>query len=264
MTEMNCRDCKLEVHGYLDNELETDSALAVHKHLTSCKDCQNYCRQIRQTMRLVREQAAYYETPDALSDKIRVTIEGRSKSIASGFMTALLYKIHNWDMGAFVPATSFAALACAVFLYVATPANNADWVDEAVSDHVRSLMAQHITDVPSSDRHTVKPWFISKLDFAPPVFDFTAQGFALVGGRMDYLQSQTAAALVYEHNKHIINLFIMPTAEADSLKQDNLKKRGYNLVTWQKNHMKFIAISDMDANGLNEFGKLLQDAIVSS
>ena len=261
MTEMNCRDCKLEIHGYLDNELETGRALVVHQHLLNCKDCQNYYQQMRQTAQLVREQATAYEAPNALSDKIRAAIEGRSKGETSG-MAALLHKVRSWRMGAFAPAASFAALACAVFLYVAAPANN-DWVDEAVSDHVRSLMAQHITDIPSSDRHTVKPWFIGKLDFAPPVFDFTAQGFALIGGRMDYLQSQTAAALVYEHNKHIINLFIAPTTEADSPKTDDLKKRGYNLVTWQKNHMKFVAISDMDMNGLAAFSKLFRDAVAA-
>lgn len=263
MTEMNCRDCKLEIHGYLDNELETGRALVVHQHLLNCKDCQNYYQQMRQTVQLVREQAAYYKAPNALSDKIRATIEDQLKGETLGFMASLLDKVRSWRMGVFAPAASFAALACAVFLYMAASADNADWVDEAVSDHVRSLMAQHITDVPSSDRHTVKPWFIGKLDFAPPVFDFTAQGFALVGGRMDYLQSKTAAALVYEHNKHIINLFIVPTTEADSPKPDDLKKRGYNLVAWQKNHMKFVAVSDMEINGLNTFSKLFQDAAMA-
>ncbi len=260
MTQVECRDCKLELHGYLDNELETGRALAVHQHLLDCKDCQNNYRQMQKTTQIFREEAIYYDAPDALPDKIRAAIDRQSKSEASGFMAALLAKVRNGHIGAFASAASFVALVCAVFLYMAAPATNSDWVDEAVSDHVRSLMAQHITDVQSSDRHTVKPWFIGKLDFAPPVFDFTAQGFPLVGGRMDYLQSQTAAALVYEHNKHIINLFIMPTIEADSQKTDDLRRRGYNLLTWRRGHMKFIAVSDMDVGGLSAFGKLFREA----
>lgn len=261
MTEINCQDCTLELHGYLDNELETGRALAVHQHLLHCKGCQNHYQHMRHTSQLIRNHAPYYEVPDHLLDTIRASVGKQDKAAGTGFIAALVHNIRNWGTGTFVPAASFAALACAAFLYLATPSSHADWVDDAVSDHVRSLMAQHITDVASSDRHTVKPWFIGKLDFAPPVFDFTAQGYPLVGGRMDYLQSQPAAALVYEHNKHIINLFILPTAETDSQTPDNLKKRGYNLAVWRKNHMKFVAISDMDMNGLNSFEKLFQDTL---
>jgi anti-sigma factor RsiW len=126
-----------------------------------------------------------------------------------------------------------------------------------VSSHVRSLMGEHLMDVASSDKHTVKPWFTGKLDFSPPVYDFAAQGFPLLGGRLDYLQHQTAAALSYRHDKHIINTFIVPTSEADSPALTE-SRRGYNIVTWRQNHMRFIVVSDMDKGELEAFSQLTQ------
>jgi anti-sigma factor RsiW len=126
-----------------------------------------------------------------------------------------------------------------------------------VSDHVRSLMAGHLNDVASSDKHTVKPWFTGKIDFSPPVYDFAEQGYPLIGGRLDYLENQTAAALSYRHNKHIINAFILPTMEGDSAPQ-SLSRRGYNIVSWRQNHMRFIAVSDLNKAELETFGQLVQ------
>jgi anti-sigma factor RsiW len=161
--------------------------------------------------------------------------------------------VSNW----FAPAFSLAALALAVMLYVDIPENQNPWLDEAVSGHVRSLMAEHLNDVISSDRHTVKPWFIGKIDFAPPVYDFTAQGYPLLGGRLDYLEHQTAAVLTYRRNKHIINTFILPTDETDSAPQ-NATDRGYNIVYWRQNHMRFILVSDLNKDELSALGQLMQ------
>jgi len=106
----------------------------------------------------------------------------------------------------------------------------------------------------------VKPWFTGKLDFAPPVFDYAAQGYPLLGGRLDYLQHQTAAALAYRHAKHTINLFILPTAEADRARE-SLSLRGYNVVSWRRDHLRFILVSDLEKGELEAFGQLIEKGV---
>jgi anti-sigma factor RsiW len=119
------------------------------------------------------------------------------------------------------------------------------------------MMAAHLTDVTSSDSHNVKPWFADKLDYSPPVKDLSAQGFPLIGGRMDYLESRPVAALVYRRNQHVINLFVWPADE--STPQSRLALRGYNLVHWDQSGMTYWLISDLSTDELMECGRLLRE-----
>ncbi|WP_339521871.1 zf-HC2 domain-containing protein [Pseudomonas sp. EL_65y_Pfl2_R96] len=151
-----------------------------------------------------------------------------------------------------------APASLAVVFYVMTPGSEQPLMDEAVSSHVRSLMGEHLNDVVSSDRHTVKPWFTGILDFSPPVFDYSAQGFPLLGGRLDYRQHQTTAALSYGRARHIINVFILPMPEADKPRQTQTI-RGFNVVSWQANHMRFVLVSDVEKSELEAFSQLLRD-----
>src|SRR4029078_5320611 len=109
-----------------------------------------------------------------------------------------------------------------------------DFLNQAVATHVRSLMVEHLTDVASTDQHTVKPWFDGKLDFAPEVKDFAAQGFPLAGGRLDYLNGRVVAALVYRRNKHYINVFVWPPASGGSGKLIVEKRRGYVVINRER------------------------------
>jgi anti-sigma factor RsiW len=129
---------------------------------------------------------------------------------------------------------------------------------EIVADHLRSLMANHLTDVTSTDQHNVKPWFNGKLEFAPPVNDFAAEGFPLVGGRLDYLEGRPVAALVYQRRLHPINLFVWATAEKYAYKPTRQTPQGYTILFWSRDGMTYCAISDLAADEMQTFGALLQ------
>jgi len=131
-----------------------------------------------------------------------------------------------------VGATAVAVLA--ICLRPAGISSQDALLNEVVAGHVRSLMVGHLTDVISSDQHTVKPWFDGKLDFAPDVKDFATEGFPLVGGRLDYLDGRNVAALVYRHNKHFINVFVWPATDTNSEMEINTHRHGYNIRIWMK------------------------------
>ena len=133
---------------------------------------------------------------------------------------------------------------------------------ELVSNHVRSLLlgGSHLTDVLSSDQHTVKPWFDGKVDFAPPVKDFSSQGFPLIGGRLEYLNNRAVAALIYQRQKHYINLYIWPAEQSNATSEVGTKRQGYNLLHWTNSGMTYWAISDLNGVELHEFARLVQEA----
>jgi anti-sigma factor RsiW len=132
---------------------------------------------------------------------------------------------------------------------------------ELVASHVRSLMPGHLSDVISTDQHTVKPWFQGKLAYAPPVEDFVADGFPLVGGRLDYADGQPVAALVYHRRGHVINLFVMPGATAHGAACSTTTRRGFHVECWQGGGMDFWAVSDVSADELTVFAKLWQQRL---
>ena len=154
---------------------------------------------------------------------------------------------------------AFGATASAVLAILLPPASNSErdqLLNEAVASHVRSLMAEHLTDVASSDQHTVKPWFNGRLDFAPEVKDFAAHGFPLVGGRLDYFNGRAVAALVYRRNKHFINVFVWPVQNTGNGTSDLQKHRGYSVINRDADGLRYCVVSDLNQKELAEFANL--------
>ncbi|RON57433.1 anti-sigma factor family protein [Pseudomonas frederiksbergensis] len=245
MNDLDCTACQTLIHGYLDKELDPAMTATVTGHLAGCGECSRLLDEARLLAVSVKRHAPYYAAPASLMASVFPPVAPR---------VSVVERWRKW----FAPAFSAAALALAVVLFVATPGSEQPLIDEAVSSHVRSLMGEHLNDVVSSDRHTVKPWFTGKLDFSPPVFDYAAQGFPLLGGRLDYLQHQTTAALTYGRAKHVINVFILPTSDADKPPQTR-SIRGFNVVSWEENHMRFVMVSDVEKGELEMLGQLLRN-----
>jgi anti-sigma factor RsiW len=155
-------------------------------------------------------------------------------------------------------ATTSMAVACLALLLAVMlnrPSAERRLTREVVSSHVRSLMANHLLDVVSTDQHTVKPWFNGKLDFSPPVKNLAAQEFPLIGGRLEYLDGHSAAALVFQRHKHVINLFIWPVNGMDSKPVLLTPIQGYNVIRWSEAEMVFWGVSDLNDKELMEFAQ---------
>jgi anti-sigma factor RsiW len=163
----------------------------------------------------------------------------------------------SWPGLVFAIGAVCVLLLCAAALFLNTRTTRNSIADQVIANHVRSLLATHLVDVPSSDQHTVKPWFDGKIDFAPSVRDLSSEGFPLAGGRLDYLNGKTVVALVYQRNKHPINLFIAPALANRETAPELITRRGYSLFHWIHGEMEYWAVSDLNQTELRQFADLL-------
>lgn len=230
------------IHPYADGELDLMNAREVEQHLRGCDDCRRIEQRVRSLREALRHSAPAYRAPARLRKNVRRTLKQEARPARQFFSPWVL-----------ATGAAFALLLVSLGFYQTTGGSSRALADELVANHVRSLLATHLVDVVSSDQHTVKPWFDGKVDFAPEVHDLSADGFPLVGGRLDYLRGQTIVALVYRRNKHPINLFIEPTSAKDNTKPSALTRRGYNLLHWTHGGMDYWAISDLNIGELRQF-----------
>ena len=253
---MNCRECHDFIDAYIDNELDVATAILVKQHLRDCSQCQQLLESRKVVGALLKNPQVPFEVPDSLRRKIQSALPpaaSRAKR-GSGSRSAIA-----WFSVPLALAAAFAVVLGLVFLYQGTTLDRSRGnalANEVMSSHLRSLLATHLLDVPSTDQHTVKPWFDGKLKFSPPVQDFSEHGFRLIGGRLDYLNGREVAALVYQRNKHIINLFIWPSESGGSTAGQSFVKDGYNVLHWEHDGFEFWAVSDVNAVDLRAFASL--------
>ena len=255
---MSCDLTKRFVPGYLDGELDLARTIEMETHLKSCAPCARELES-QQAMRaaLQRSQLAF-AAPPALRQQIRSSLfASDTKSFSERGIRWNPFRAFQWT-------AAFAVLAvCMVALWelvpgLRGPSSDQRMAAEVFANHVRSLEAGHLTDVASTDQHTVKPWFDGKLDFSPPVEDLAGDGFPLVGGRLDYLEGREIAALVYQRRKHFINVFVWPDAGGPSTVETIAPRQGYNMFRWSRGGFQFWAASDVSAPDLAEFVRLLE------
>jgi anti-sigma factor RsiW len=245
---MNCPEMTPLLHAYADGELDVLRSFEVEQHFKTCADCAREMTALKSLHAAFKDRDLRYAAPASLRRDIAQIARPSARSESPRLLE--LQRFWKW--------LALGAMTVAVVAILVRPTGipqNDELTNELVSAQARSLMANHLTDVLSSDQHTVKPWFAGKLDFSPAVTDFSAQGFALVGGRLDYLESRRVAALVYRHNKHFINVFIWPTVTAEP----PVKKtaRGFNIISFTASGFHYSLVSDMDEAGLNQLASLL-------
>jgi anti-sigma factor RsiW len=242
---VTCEIVERDLEAYVDRELDPAAAAGVREHIAGCAACRRRVAEREALGRLVRSMPSY-----AVPDRLRASLAGKSA--------------RSQPLARLVPWAAAAMLALSVgggitFVRFSSTRDHA-MVEEAVNGHVRSLMAEHLFDVRSTDQHTVKPWFLGKLDFAPPVVDLASIGFPLVGGRLDYLRGQPAAALVYQRQQHTINVFISPVSPRsdESGAIEGRTDRGFHVHHWIRGDMSFWVVSDLNNSELTQFVRALQ------
>jgi mycothiol system anti-sigma-R factor len=266
---MNCEEAINLMDGYVDGELDPVTNQEIERHLRDCRRCEQAYEAQRAIVRAIGSAAPYYKAPAELRQRIQSSLRNEigAKATRNGTRGSQILRTQKRSILAETP-WNWLALAAAIILttiiastlFPRMRAPNADQflATQLIANHVRSLMADHLTDVASSDQHTVKPWLDAKLDFAAPVVDLAGQGFPLVGGRLDYLDNHSVAALVYQRRKHFINLFIWPTTPADSKEQKMVERQGYHLLHWVDGDFTCWAVSDVNTDDLQNFKQLFE------
>jgi anti-sigma factor RsiW len=237
-----CADKALELQAFVDGELDAANAFVFEQHLTVCDGCSGELGHLHALRARLAAPNLRFEAPPELHLRVRAALAANAPRTE----VRPIRSARRWTL-----VGTIGSLAAALALVAIMLVPNSHVEDQLVASHVRSLLADHLLDVATSDRHVVKPWFNGKLDFAPPVVELAVDGFPLAGGRLDYIDDRVVAALVYRRNRHVINVFAWPatgvvhpaTAHAD----------GYALLRWAQDGLQFWAVSDIDATELATF-----------
>lgn len=251
---MECKETRNLLPAHADRELGLREAIEIDRHMQNCSGCRGEFARQHALREAVKKHATYFAAPGHLERRILSALPHEAPQPKRRGKSTWPW---GWLNAGAVLASAF-ALVWSISLYLAVPSADDLLAQEVVSSHVRSLMASNIADVASSDQHTVKPWFSGKLDFSPRVSDFTAQGFPLVGGRLDYLDRRPVAALVYRHRQHVINMYCWPSSAEREAGVQTQSRQGFHLVRWAKNGMVHWAISDLNPHELMTLVQMLR------
>ena len=255
---MDCTNTRTLLDTYLDGELDPVRNLEIEEHLHGCARCsQSYSD--RQVIRGgLKTESLYFKAPADLEKRIQRSVRQAAKAEKPArWFSESWFKIAT-------PLTAAALVVLLLVPYFGDSSSDQLLTQQVVSSHIRSLMVDHLADVRSTDEHTVKPWFNGKLDFSPPVNDLARDGFPLIGGRLDYLNNRPVAALVYQRDKHVINVFIWPSEKSAPSGAPINTQQGYHVIRWASAGAIFWVVSDLEANQLAKFADLLRSSAAAS
>ena len=250
---MTCDEAEILLHALIDGELDAGHAREVEGHIAGCPACAAQLAAYREMSKTIAGAGLRYTAPAALRQRIEAALP--LPQIQA--MPSRRAVLRGFAMGSAVSAIA----ASGIVAVVLRRDDEQRIMSEVVSAHLRSLQAGHLTDVVSTDQHTVKPWFNGKLDVAPPVVDLTAQGFTLIGGRLDYVDTRPIGAVVYRRRSHVINLFVAQTASTERRAAKTETIQGFNIRRWSERGLNYWAVSDIAADELGDFGEKFESAM---
>ena len=255
---MQCAEV-LRVQAYFDGEVDAVAAIDVERHAEHCPECRTLLEDLARARARIRRELPYETAPAHLRERVMLALDAETAAAKVAVRVppraSAAWRTPSFWLGAL--GGLGAALAAGIAFMVLTPAPPGGLPDELVVAHVRSLMPGHLTDVVSSDRHTVRPWFAGHADVSPAVADFAAQGYRLLGGRAEYLEHQRAAVAVYEHGAHLINVFAWVAGRGTF--PEAASRSGYHLVFWRTGDLEYCAVSDAGWDELRGLSRLLRE-----
>jgi anti-sigma factor RsiW len=246
---------RLRVQAYFDGELDAVTAAALERHAAQCAECRALLEDLEQSRALLRAALPYEQAPPALRERITRMLETEAAAAQRAAAPRAPWRGRPFWLGSLAGAG--AALAAGIAVMLLAPLVLAQLPEELIAAHLRSLQPGQLTQVISTDRHTVKPWFAGRADVSPVVADFAPQGFSLVGGREDPLGQQRAAVLVYAHGAHVINVFAFLPGRTEPPAE--LTRRGYHIACWRSGDLDYCAVSDAGWEELATLRRLIAD-----
>ncbi len=249
---MNCDEARELLHAYVDGELELVHNLEIEKHVVGCRNCARTVENQRALSSAMRSGALYHQPPAGMGPRLDAALHRAARAerqprrigwqliaVAASLVLGV-YFVSRWTLGD-LHGVSGDLMA-----------------QEVLDSHLRSLMPGHLSDVQSTDQHTVKPWFNGKLDYSPPVMDFAGQGFPLTGGRLDSLNGRTVAVLIYQRRQHVINVYVWPSPGTGDTTIAKESRQGYNMIRWTRGGMNWWIASDLNTSELESFANLVR------
>jgi anti-sigma factor RsiW len=245
--QMTCDEAEVLLHALIDDELDAGHAHEVESHIAGCPRCAAALRDYREMSKAISEAGVSYTAPAALRQRIEAALP-QPRAVPN----------RRAVLRGFAMGSAVSALAATGLVAIVLRNDDAERIQaEVVSAHLRSLQ----TDVISTDQHTVKPWFNGRLDVSPPVIDLTAQGFTLIGGRLDYVDARAIGAVVYKRRQHVINLFVAQTGNTERRGARIDTVQGFNIRHWSDRGLNYWAVSDLGKDELAEFGEKFERAM---
>ena len=251
-------DFEAQVDAQIDGELTEFDARELEAHIAQCAECARFRDERLELRAAIRTRVPSFQAPDVLRQRVRAALK-----TAAGTRAPFRFSLRSLSVPLAI-AASLVVVALGSWNLSLRRATGERLADEVLASHIRSLMPGHLMDVASSDQHTVKPWFNGKLDFSPPVHDFAAQGYPLLGGRLDYVDGRTVAALAYGRRQHLINVFLWPPPPRETRGPSDAPRtrdrNGYHEVHWTTPDYTYWVVSDLGLAELRDFAHLVQQA----